>query len=541
MRLIDRLEEYGRSDFYGFHMPGHKRRQELGITVFPNPFSVDITEIEGFDNLHHAEGILRESMERAAQIYGADRTYYLVNGSTCGILAAISAAVPEGGTILMARNSHKSAYHGVMLRRLRALYVYPEIFEEYGVQGGIPAGEIDRILREKGKGETGAVFLTSPTYEGIVSDVERIAETVHSYGIPLIVDQAHGAHFAFGEGAGKNRREGRLFARSALECGADVVIESVHKTLPSLTQTALLHIKGSRIDRERLEFYLRVYQSSSPSYLLMASIDNCIQYMDSEGRKRLEKSGKRLEQWMERAQGLKCLWILNDSVIGRKAAADRDLSKLVVGLRPHVREASGEDDTEESGRREGYNGTWLAAEVRERFHLEPEMCCDRYVIFMTSLMDSEEGLSRLMEALCTVDRELCEKTAEERKKRDTDEVKKEDGNRTGLEKQDSRLFTWTRNAGERMNMSEALRRPGKHIPLEQAAGLVSRGFLTVYPPGVPAIVPGEEISEEALKMLLSNRRLGLTVEGIDDDGTVDIVDKGQKEGIVQIDRWNQIR
>lgn len=535
MRLIDRLEEYGRSDFYGFHMPGHKRRQELGITSFPNPFSVDITEIEGFDNLHHAEGILRDSMEQAAQIYGSDRTYYLVNGSTCGILAAISAAVPEGGTILMARNSHKSAYHGVMLRGLKALYVYPEIFEEYGIQGGISAEKIDRILKEQGKREIGAVFLTSPTYEGIVSDVERIAETVHSYGLPLIVDQAHGAHLAFGEGTGKGRREGRLFARSALELGADVVIESVHKTLPSLTQTALLHIRGSRIDRECLEFYLRVYQSSSPSYLLMASIDNCIQYMDLEGRKRLEKYGRRLEQWMERAEEWKCLWILDDSVIGSKAAADRDLSKLVVGIRPHVRRELGEKTAEENGGRERYNGTWLAAEVRERFHLEPEMCCDRYVIFMTSLMDSEEGLLRLMEALCTIDRELCEKAAEENKREGTEESKREDEKGAELAAQDSRLFTWTRDTEVRMNMSEAIRRPGRRIRLEQAAGLVSRGFLTVYPPGVPAIVPGEEISREALQMILSNRRLGLTVEGIYEDVTVDTavreaVEKNGKEG-----------
>ena len=163
------------------------------------------------------------------------------------------------------------------------------------------------------------------------------------------------------------------------------------------------------------------------------------------------------------------------------------------------------------------------------------MCCDRYVIFMTSLMDSEEGLLRLMEALCTIDRELCEKAAEENKREGTEESKREDEKGAELAAQDSRLFTWTRDTEVRMNMSEAIRRPGRRIRLEQAAGLVSRGFLTVYPPGVPAIVPGEEISRESLQMILSNRRLGLTVEGIYEDGTVDTavreaVEKNGKEG-----------
>jgi len=292
MKLIDRLKEYGKSDFYAFHMPGHKRQEELGITLFPNPFSVDITEIDGFDNLHHPEGILKESMERAAAVYGADRTYYLVNGSTCGILAAISSAVSDGKKLLMARNSHKSAYHAAMLNRMETEYIYPEIIEESGIQGGIEPGELRRILEADKENRIGAVFLTSPTYEGIVSDIKSLAEIVHERGIPLIVDEAHGAHFAFYEGEGENRQTGRLFPRSALHCGADLVIQSIHKTLPSLTQTAVLHLKEGIADRERLEFYLRIYQSSSPSYVMMASIDNCIEYMAGEGRKRLGKLGR---------------------------------------------------------------------------------------------------------------------------------------------------------------------------------------------------------------------------------------------------------
>ena len=498
MKLIDRLKEYGKSDFYAFHMPGHKRQEELGITLFPNPFSVDITEIDGFDNLHHPEGILKESMERAAAVYGADRTYYLVNGSTCGILAAISSAVSDGKKLLMARNSHKSAYHAAMLNRMETEYIYPEIIEESGIQGGIEPGELRRILEADKENRIGAVFLTSPTYEGIVSDIKSLAEIVHERGIPLIVDEAHGAHFAFYEGEGENRQTGRLFPRSALHCGADLVIQSIHKTLPSLTQTAVLHLKEGIADRERLEFYLRIYQSSSPSYVMMASIDNCIEYMAGEGR-------KRLEHWMEDAKQWSCLRVLDDHVLEENGAFDRDISKLVVGISPQAEKA-------------GINGTALAEAVRRRFHLEPEMCCDRYVLYMTSLMDSEESLFKLSAALTQIDKEIAGALCMGRNEGTegiSEEMEKHSGKQGTL--------TWTRDVPRRISMAEAVNKKGRRIRLEDACGCISRGFLTVYPPGVPAVVPGEMISQETAELLLKNAGLGLTVEGLDSDGSIDAV------------------
>lgn len=511
MKLIDRLKEYGTSDFYAFHMPGHKRQEELGITLFPNPFSVDITEIDGFDNLHHPEGILMESMEQAAAVYGSDRTYYLVNGSTCGILAAISSGVPDGKKLLMARNSHKSAYHAAMLRGIETEYIYPEIIEQFGIQGGIEPEELRRILEADEKNTIGAVFVTSPTYEGIVSDVETLAEIAHEKGILLIVDEAHGAHFPFYEGKGAHRKQGRMFPRAALQCGADIVIQSVHKTLPSLTQTAVLHLKEGMADREKLEFYLRIYQSSSPSYVMMASIDNCIEYMSGDGRKRLEQLGRRLECWLKSAEKWNCLTVLNDQILGEGGTFDRDISKLVIGVSPQAEQA-------------GMNGTVLAAEMRRRFHLEPEMCCDRYVLYMTSLMDSEENLLRLLNALTQIDGEL-ERKISKCEDRKADKMKSEESE-TKLKKGigSRRVLTWTEGVPGRMSMAEAVKKTGHRVPLKDACGCVSRGFLTVYPPGVPAVVPGEIISLETAELLLENTSLGLTVEGIDSDGKIDAVE-----------------
>ena len=176
--LLKRLKSYGEGEWYPFHMPGHKRRvagtimEEAG-----NLFGMDITEIEGFDNLHHAEGILKASMEWAASVYGSGRTYYLVNGSSGGILSGISAVVRPGDGILVARNCHKSVYHGVILNRLNVHYVYPQIIPEMGIQGGILPEDVEKSLADHR--DIRAVVIVSPTYDGVVSDVERIAQVVH--------------------------------------------------------------------------------------------------------------------------------------------------------------------------------------------------------------------------------------------------------------------------------------------------------------------------------------------------------------------------
>ena len=244
---------YGKSDVYPFHMPGHKRKS----LSFPNPYEIDITEIDGFDNLHYATGMIKEAEVRGAELYHSKRCFFLVNGSTCGLLAAISAATRRGDKVLVARNCHKAVYHALYMNELQAEYLYPSITKN-GIQGQITAEQVQESLYENP--DAVAVILTSPTYEGIVSDVAKIAEVCHEHGIPLIVDEAHGAHFGFGGG----------FPENAVKLGADAVIMSLHKTLPSFTQTALLHLTSDLIDEKRVERYLSIYETSSPSYIFMA-------------------------------------------------------------------------------------------------------------------------------------------------------------------------------------------------------------------------------------------------------------------------------
>ena len=392
--LINRLAAYARSDMYPFHMPGHKRRtgpeesfMNSCTDSFTNPFAVDITEIEGFDNLHHPEGILKDSMKWAADVYGADQTYYLINGSTGGILAAVCGSVPRGGRILVSRNCHKSVYHGICLNQLKTSYVYPQEIEGLGIQGGITAEDVDRMLNRYM--DTQAVLIVCPTYDGIVSDIEAIARIVHRAGLPLIVDEAHGAHF----------RYDAMFPVSALDLGADVVIQSVHKTLPSLTQTALLHIKCNRpdggcyADRERIDRYIHMVQSSSPSYVLMASIENSIYQMEQTDT---APYGKQLHRLRRRLGQMRHLRLADTGLIGQAGIRDLDISKIVVSTRGTCLYPAEDGLT-------GFTGAQLDDILRREYHLEMEMCGADYVTAITTPMDRDEGLRRLGDALMEVD------------------------------------------------------------------------------------------------------------------------------------------
>ena len=301
--LFEELKTYGESDFYPFHMPGHKRNPDSGF--LPEMYKIDITEIDGFDNLHQAEGIIKNAQEKAASLYHSKETFYLINGSTVGILTSIAALSDRGKKLIMARNCHKAVYHGAFLNQLETEYIYPKMIEEFGISDGITAQQVEDkiqeiILREGISDEQAGkliagIVVTSPTYDGILSDVNSIVKIAHNYGIPVIVDQAHGAHFGFHS----------AFPENAVSDGADLVIHSTHKTLPAPTQTALLHYNSLLVSLETVKKYLRIYQSSSPSYVLMAGIDSCMDFVKREGQERLEQLLISRKELSERSKELK--------------------------------------------------------------------------------------------------------------------------------------------------------------------------------------------------------------------------------------------
>ncbi len=469
--LFQRLREYAGSDNYPFHMPGHKRQMMGGEPELSGLFSVDITEIDGFDDLHHADGILKDYMEWAAECYGADESRYLVNGSSSGILSAVCGCVKQGGRILVGRNCHKSVYHGILLKGLRAVYVYPQVIGDLGIQGGILPEDVERCLDEFP--DIQAVMIVSPTYDGMVSDIGKIAQIVHRHGIPLLVDEAHGAHFPFSEKGG--------FPVSALDKGADVVVQSLHKTLPSPTQTAIIHMKGKYLReeaREGIKRYLSIFQSSSPSYVFMAAIERCIRYMDGEGRERLGEFSRELDDFYGECRGLNNILVLGKGYEGKAGIYARDYSKIILHMG--------------CGRRDG---VWLGRYLRQHCHLELEMCMPWYALALTSLWDSQEGLKRLCKGLYGADRvidRMKEKKGEERRILDGKWVVPE--------------TAWT--IGEAAEMETEL------CKAEECEGRVSADFIYVYPPGIPYVVLGEVLSKDIVSMVDVFRKSGLMVHGL---------------------------
>lgn len=477
--LLKNLESYSHDDYYPFHMPGHKRK----IFPFPNPWSVDITEIDGFDDLHHAKGILLALQEKAAALFGSQKSFCLVNGSTCGILASVSACAKPGKKILIARNCHKSAYHGVYLRGLIPVYLMPEVCE-FGIFSQINPKTVETALQKQKDIE--AILIVSPTYDGIASDIRSIARIAHHYQIPLIVDEAHGAHFPFSS----------QFPESALSCGADLVIQSLHKTLPSFTQTAILHLNSDLVSEEAIQRFLRIYQSSSPSYLLMASIDYCLDVIKSHGTALFQNLQENLDYFYENCRSLKHLQVLFD-------IPGKDKSKILI-----------------SAERAGLSGQKLFDLLREDYHLQLEMASGHYALALSSLMDTREGFLRLFSALSDIDRRL--------EKNLISDIGRPLETDSPLKTSNPSLHTKTKDAdmnndrisyhipNQKMTISQALEAEGKQIPLTASCGFISREYLYLYPPGIPLLTPGEEIDRQLLSTLQKLKRMGRKPEGLSD-------------------------
>lgn len=469
--LKEELEQYVNSGIYPFHMPGHKRLVPPAAGLAAD---CDLTEVEGVDDLHHAQGILRAAMDRTAALFGSARTWYLVGGSTVGNLAAIRAAVPAGSEVLVARNSHKSVFHAIELGSLRAHWLWPETDPAWGISGSIAPDQVAGALEQYP--DARAVIVTSPTYEGVVSDIAGIAAVCHRHGagIPLIVDEAHGAHFGLFE------RD--YFPDSSVHQGADLVVQSAHKTLPSLTQTALLHLNSTLVSAAAVEQQLNIFETSSPSYLLLCSLDGCTGLLRRYGKDWFHTWRSHLEQLDTafRTKPLRHLRLLChgcDTKENHAGFCNFDPGKILIG-----------SDAAE------WDGARLAEVLRHEDRIETEMHGGRHVLCMTSCCDSAEGFRRLEEALRRIDDSIPSGSAVP------------DGGAvvpavpgTGSGEQTA------------LTISEAVRRPAAAVPFAACEGRIAAEYVYPYPPGVPVIVPGERITADGLAYLTACLREGTTV------------------------------
>jgi len=455
--LYEKLEKYSGSGIYPMHMPGHKRNMEF---LTPGmSYNIDITEIHDFDNLQNPQGVLKEIAETAAGIYGSDKSYLLVNGSTVGILAAIGARAGYGGTIIMQRNCHMSVYNAAALSRLRPVYIMPGLDETTGLACSVDPVSVETAL-DLNK-DVKLVVLTSPTYEGVISDISAIAQITNKRGVPLLVDEAHGAHLGFSE----------RFPGEAVKAGADITVMSLHKTLPALTQCALIHIRGSLADIDEISRLLNVFQTSSPSYILMSSIDRCLRMLKTDSVRLFGDYERKLDRFFSETATLKKLSVFcNGSGVPNPSFFMFDPGKIVILTR-----------------KTGLTGLALADLLRTEYKIELEMACHDYALAMTSICDTEEGFSRLSEALRTIDMSL-----------------PESGGRPISAACPAPLPLQAEIPGS------ALRRNGRFVPFEDSADLMSLEYIWSYPPGIPVITPGEIISPEVISYISHMVRSGLT-------------------------------
>ena len=379
--ISETIKDYLRHSRYPFHMPGHKRNEAL----CPEGSGVryDFTEIDGFDNLYNAQEMIAESEEKAAELFGADRTFFLVNGSTVGIMAAIMAAGemdPEKRSLfIIGPDCHKSVYNALKLGKLTGITADGKSAEKE--EALTTLAQMERELDwqslperiactlENHRDAVSAVVITSPSYEGIMSDVRRIAQIAHENGAILIVDEAHGTHLGMHP----------YFPENSNRLGADIVIHSMHKTMTGLTQTALLHVNGDRVDARSIMRYLEMLQTSSPSYLLMNSIDACVALLKERGEELFDAYVKRLEHFRAGAAKLQHIKLFE--------TAHYDRGKIVLTT----------------------DGAFtihdLYCALRDDHQIQLEMLGHDYALAMTSFADSDEGFARLLAALQEIDQD----------------------------------------------------------------------------------------------------------------------------------------
>ncbi|MGE5632150.1 MAG: aminotransferase class I/II-fold pyridoxal phosphate-dependent enzyme [Caulobacteraceae bacterium] len=466
--ILKSLVQYRDEGAVPFHMPGHKKGniyKKAGIDILERSIlSMDTTEVPGIDNLHCSEGAVKEAQEMAAKAFGAEHTFFLVNGTTSGIYSMILAAANPGDKIIIPRNCHRSVYGAVILGRLKPVYINPETDEKLGIAAGINLQSLEYILEKHNDAK--AVVITNPTYYGICSDVKKIAELVHKKGMLLLVDEAHGSHFRFN----------KKLPVSALEAGADMAAQSIHKTLASMTQSSMLQVRSDKVDLEKLKFFLQLTQTASPSHILLASLDIARYIMEEEGEELLDKAIE-WSNWARSEINIATdLYCLDRDRIGSCGIYDIDPTRITVNFR----------DISASGKEADHI-------LRNRFKIQVEMSDLYNIIAITTIGDESKDYEKFVNALKRINAEA-----------QHFEPAKAD-------------ITFSREIPELALLPwEAAYREKEAVSAESSIGRICGEMIIPYPPGIPVLIPGEIITREIIDYIRLCVDNGIKINGASD-------------------------
>lgn len=455
--IIDSLRKIVDDNIISFHMPGHKKGaiyKMLGYEdILENLYKLDTTEIPGTDNLHSPEECIKESLKRASEVFKSDKTFYLVNGSTCGIEASIMASVNPKEKIILNRDCHQSAINSCIIGEIDPIYVKPSINKDSNTLSGVSFNDVKRVIDSNLDAK--AVFLTYPTYFGDVFDLKSICSYAHEKGMTVIIDEAHGAHLGLSE---------RL-PETALSQGADIVIQSTHKTLPSFTQSSMIHIKGNRIDINKLTNMLRITESSSPSYLLMASLDIAVDIYEKNGFDLMDKLLSNIDEFKSELYKLKNI----------KVDESKDYTKIFLNTK-----------------KLGITGHELENILRENYNIQVELSNYYGVLLIATIGNTKDEFLKLKDVLFEIDK---------------------------IYKKESHLKSVSypiKLPKKILSPREAFYMDKKNVKIENSIGKISGEYIIPYPPGVSLVSPGEEITKEVIDYIIECKSKGMNVNGVKD-------------------------
>lgn len=468
--LFDALVNLAQSRKVSFHTPGHKSGKGIATRfvkfVGPKIFSIDLTTLDEVDSLQKPIGVIKEAQELAAMAYGADASFFLINGTTAGNHAMVISACDPGDKIIVARNAHKSVLTGLIFTGAMPVFINPRVDKSLKLTLNVTFEDVKDIIDENPDAK--AIFLTSPNYYGITADLERIIPYAHKRGIVTLIDEAHGPHLKFHP----------ELPTSAMEAGADMCVQSTHKIIGGMTQASMLHALRERININSLRNVLKMAQSTSPSYILMASLDLARMQMATEGSKLLGRALELARKARKRINRIKGLYCFGREILEESGMGGLDETKLTITVKGI-----------------GLSGYEVSKILNHRFGIQVEMADPFHILVIVSIGDRQEDLDRLVRALRVI--------ASENENRES----------SPLDKFKLPIF----KSQISLTPREAFFRKCRDIKLSESSGEISSEIVTVYPPGIPILIPGETITTEIRDYLTHISKLGATIDGLPSD------------------------
>ncbi|MBS4189064.1 aminotransferase class I/II-fold pyridoxal phosphate-dependent enzyme [Bacillus sp. FJAT-49705] len=466
--LFSGLLAHAKKNPIQFHIPGHKKGNgidpEFREFIGNNALAIDLINIGPLDDLHQPKGIIKEAQDLAAEAFGADRTFFSVQGTSGAIMTMVMAVCGPGEKIIVPRNVHKSVMSAIVFSGATPIFIHPEIDKNLGISHGITTDSVARALEQHPDAK--GILVINPTYFGISADLKKIVEVAHSYNVPVLVDEAHGAHIHFHDD----------LPMSAMQAGADLAATSVHKLGGSMTQSSILNMKGNLVSAKRVQSILSMLTTTSTSYLLLASLDVARKRLATEGKELIDKSITLAQSIRRRINEIENIYCVGDEILETDAAHGFDPTKLIISVKDL-----------------GLNGFDVEKWLRENYNIEVEMSDLYNILCIITPGDTDYEADTLIKALTELSAE-----------------------RHGLTEKLETQVLLPDIPVLSLSPRDAFYAETELVPFDGSEGRIIAEFIMVYPPGIPIFIPGEIITQENLRYIKTNMDAGLPVQGPED-------------------------